>query len=127
MGKLVRIFGIILAFFGLIFIAAAPFGGDLETDIIAVVIGIFLLGGGIYEIVRGGKSVAKVIHSEPPPVEVRDRETPQNRVSIPDHAPTVIYQKEIQKEIIMLPCKFCGNLNRLGLDKHWGSCGAPIK
>ena len=36
-------------------------------------------------------------------------------------------KKEIQKEIIMLPCKFCGNLNRLGLDKHCGSCGAPIK
>ena len=74
MGMLVRIFGIVLAFFGLIFIAAAPFGGDLETDIIAVVIGVFLLGGGISEIVRGGKSAAKIIHSTPPPVVVRERE-----------------------------------------------------
>ena len=106
---------------------SAPFDGDLETDIIGVIIGLLLLGGGIYEIVQGGKSVAKEIHSEPPPVMVPERKPPQNRVNIPDPAPSVIYQKEIQKEIIMLPCKFCGNLNRLGLDKHCGSCGAPIK
>ena len=123
MGSVAQLFGIILAFLGLIFIASAPFDGDLETDIIGVIIGLLLLGGGIYEIVQGGKSVAKEILSEPPPVMVRERKPPQNRANTPDPAPSVIYQKEIQKEIICCPA----NIVVLSTDWAWTSTAKAVE
>ncbi len=40
----------------------------------------------------------------------------------------VVVQKEtvVQKEIVMVPCKFCGTLNDLATTKFCSSCGAPI-
>jgi hypothetical protein len=37
-----------------------------------------------------------------------------------------VYVKEITKEIVKVPCKFCGCLNPM-TDKKCSSCGAPIQ
>ena len=43
-------------------------------------------------------------------------------------APTVVKEKEvIQREIVKVPCKFCGNLNDLATAKFCSGCGAPVK
>ena len=42
--------------------------------------------------------------------------------------PQVIMNKEVtQREIVKVPCKYCGTLNNLATDKFCSGCGAPVK
>lgn len=42
--------------------------------------------------------------------------------------PQIIREKEVtQREIVKVPCKYCGALNNLATDKSCSSCGAPVK
>ncbi len=42
--------------------------------------------------------------------------------------PTIVREREVtQREIVRVPCKYCGSLNDLATAKFCSSCGAPIK
>ena len=82
----------------------------LFTTFVSLV-GLFLLVVGIVLIVLGRNTKEVVLVSAPGTAV----------------APNII-QKEavVQKEIVRVPCKFCGTLNDLATAKFCSSCGAPV-
>lgn len=49
-------------------------------------------------------------------------------VEKPSAQPIMVKEKEvIQREVVKVPCKFCGNLNDLASTRFCPSCGAPVK
>ena len=43
------------------------------------------------------------------------------------HTETIKEKEVIQREIVKVPCKFCGNLNELATTRFCPSCGAAVK
>jgi hypothetical protein len=77
-----------------------------------ILVGIPLIIIGLIMIVRGlTTGPALAIPSTPPLVTQRE-----------------IMQKEtITREVVKVPCKYCGTLNIIATDRFCSGCGAPVK
>lgn len=51
----------------------------------------------------------------------------RNAQPITQHTETIKEKQVIQREIVKVPCKFCGNLNELATTRFCPSCGAAVK
>lgn len=94
----------------------------LASSVFIVGIPIFLVG--LYLLYKGVTTSAvnpMLVQQQPPP-------PPQVvYVQAPPPQPTVIREREVTREIVKVPCRYCGNLNDLATDRFCRSCGAPVK
>lgn len=88
-----------------------------------ILIGIPILLIGLYMIIKGAASSEQ----QNLPIQQQSPQVVYLQAPTPPPQPAVVREREITREIVRVPCRYCGNLNDLATARFCSSCGAPIK
>jgi hypothetical protein len=128
-GLATRIPWILLSILGLIFLASSIDDTSRGAALTALTIGFAMLIAGGYKILRINRQNKESFYDRQlgPGAQTRRDALSGSSGDVPT-APYQVVQKEtiIQREIVEVPCKYCGTLNVLATTKYCTSCGAPI-